>query len=221
MTDGSYMVIQKLSYPSFSVLGATCLMVLAVCASPNSIPTGYVYHDKEFKSPNPPASPKFTTLQRSAMGPKQAEQFRLAMYSLVDNLTNRAGMPPKPVYVMTPETMTPFYANMDNDLRESLRHIGYRLADSPDGAYVITYNAVILKPVSEKKDGNKPMSVVPVADDNTTPNVKMAIHVHDSVGKDGKMLTQEEGSFFVQGAQNMSVPTASFYGVPVPSLSKE
>ena len=216
-----YMIAKKLSYLSFSVLTVTSLMVLAACSSPNAIPTGYVYHDDVYKSPNPPESSKFTKLQRSIMGAEQADQFRLATYSLVDSLTNRAGMPPKPVYVMTPETMTPFYANMDNDLRESLRHIGYRLADNPQDAYVITYNATITKSMTKDKNAaNSPVPVVPAAQEVKVPNVRMVIHVHNGIGEDSKILTQEEGNFYVQGAESMTIPFASFAGIPIPSLTQ-
>ena len=124
-------------FAQISVLALTACAALSACSMPNSLPRGYAYHGEEYKSPNPPESPKFTSQQRASMGPEQADQFRMSVYSLVENLTNRAGMPPKPVYVMKPEPMTPFYANMDNDLRESLRHMGYRLTDTPENAYVI------------------------------------------------------------------------------------
>lgn len=210
-------MIKKLTSFSLSVF---CIAGLSACVVPSSSPTGYGYHDDTYKSPNPPESMKITAMQRSTMGVQQAAQFRLATFSLVDNLTNRAGLPPKPVFVMTPEKMTPFYANMDNDLRESLRHLGYRLADTPDNAYVITYNATIIKP--EKKDKNAPLSVAPdTHDDATKPNVVMAIHVHDGIGEDSKILTQEEGAFYVQGADVMTIPYASFSGVPIPMPSNE
>ncbi len=184
---------------------STCAAVLALaaCSMPNSLPRGYVYHKDEYNSPNPPESPKFTELQRSSMGPEQADQFRLAVYSLVENLTNRAGMPPKPVYVLKPEPMTPFYANMDNDLRESLRHMGYKLADTPDDAYVFAYGATVLKKG-------------PIDPADTSPNVHIILHVFDSYGENAKRLTQEEGDFFIRGAENLNVPFASFPGVLIP-----
>lgn len=189
---------------SSALILTTCAGALGLAAcSPNAMPKGYVYHDKPYKSPNPPESAKFTELQRATMGPEQAEQFRLAMYQLVDNLTNRAGMPPKPVYVMKPEPMTPFYSNLDNDLRESLRHVGYRLSDKPDGAYVLTYSAEVLK--KEK----------PAAGD-TSPNVRLTLNVHDKAGEEGKLLTKESGDFYIQGAETLNVPFASFPGTFIP-----
>jgi hypothetical protein len=195
-------------FAKFSVLAVSACAALAACSMPNSLPRGYVYHQDEYKSPNPPESPKFTSQQRSAMGPEQADQFRLAVYGLVENLTNRAGMPPKPVFVMKPEPMTPFYANMDNDLRESLRHMGYRLADTPEGAYAFAYNANILK---KPKTPKGEAAVI-----DTSPNVHLVIHVLDGVGENANVLTQEEGDFYIRGAEDLNVPFASFPGTFIP-----
>lgn len=186
------------SKASLLVLSACALAALAACSTPNSIPRGYAYHDREFKSPNPDPSKKFTQVQRNTMGPEQADQFRMAVYQLVENLTNRAGMPPKAVYVLKPEPMTAFYANMDNDLRESLRHLGYRLSDSPDDAYVFAYTAV-----TAKKDKMK----VP---EEALPNAHITLYVFDGVGEDAKLLTQEAGDFYIRGAEELNVPFASF-----------
>ncbi len=141
-------------------------------------------------------------MQRKTMGPQQSEQFRMAVYSLVDNLTNRAGMPPKPIHILKPEPMTPFYANLDNDLRESMRHVGYRLSDTPNGAYAMTYNVEMLK--KEPKPGD------------TSPNVRITLYVHDKVGEDGKVLTKESGDFYIQGAEELNVRFASFPGTFIP-----
>ncbi len=187
-----------------SMLGT--VFTLPACSVPHAMPTGYVYHDKKYKSPNPPESPKFTTAQRTEMGPEQSDQFRLAVYTLVDNLTNRAGMPPKAVYVVTPVPMTPFYANMDNDVRESLRHVGYKLANTPDDAYAITYKAEIIK-----KDK--------VVEGDVRPNVHLTLFVHDKVGEDSRVLTQESGDFFIKGADSLNVPFASFPGTFIPEPS--
>lgn len=196
-------MLHKKSILSALVL-SSCVAALGLAAcSPNAVPKGYAYHDDPYKSPNPPESPKFTELQRSTMGPEQAEQFRMSVYQLVDTLTTRAGLPPKPVFVVKPEPMTPFYANLDNDLRESLRHVGYRLADTPDDAYAFTYNAEMLK--SE-----------PAQPGDTSPNVRITLHVHDKVGEDSRMLTQESGDFYIQGAEKLNVRFASFPGTFIP-----
>lgn len=186
------------------------LVALAGCDTPNYLPDGYVHHNKPYKSQTPPPSSKFTEVQRRVMGPEQADQFRMAVYTLVDNLTNRAGMPPKPVYVLKPERMSAFYMNIDNDVRESLRHIGYRLSDKPEGAYVITYSADLLK----GKDG-KVVSTSP----EQGANVYLAIHVSDSLGDKSKILTKEEGTFYIKGAEVMDISPAFFDGVFIPEPS--
>lgn len=195
-------------FAKISLLAVSTCAMLAACSMPNSLPRGYVYHQDEYKSPNPPPSSKFTMDQRATMGPEQADQFRMAVYSLVESLTNRAGMPPKPIYVMKPEPMTPFYANMDNDLRESLRHLGYRLSDSPEGAYAFAYNATVIK--KPKVEGAEPPAI------DTSPNVHLVIHVLDGVGEEAKLLTKEEGDFYIRGAEELNVPFATFPGTFIP-----
>lgn len=197
-------------------LVAASVLSVAGCSLMKSVPTGYVYHGDAYKSATPPASTKFTALQRSTMGPEQSAQFRLAVYSLVDSLTTRAGMPPKPVYVLRPEKMTPFYSNFDNDLRESLRHVGYQLSDTPDNAYVVTYSAAVLD-VAAAKDTNAPV-VVSSTENNTVPNVRMAIHVHDGLGEQGKLLTQETGDFYVRGADVMTILYPIYSNVYIPPI---
>jgi len=203
------MLTKNSKLPYLVVSSCAAILALAACSVPNSMPRGYAYHKEAYKSPNPPESAKFTELQRSTMGPEQADQFRLAIYSLVENLTNRAGMPPKPIFVAKPEPMTPFYANLDNDLRESMRHIGYRLSDSPDGAYVFAYQATIIK-----KDKAATQDLA-----DTTPNVHISLHVFDKMGEEAKQLTVEEGDFFIRGAEVLNVPFASFPGVLIPEPS--
>lgn len=174
---------------------AFCALALAAC-SPNALPTGYTYHQQQtYKSPAPGESSRFTEAQRETMNPQQADQFRLAVYQLAENLTRRAGMPPKPVYVVRPEKMTAFYALMDNDVRESLRHLGYTLSDTPAGAYPIAYAA---QPVLDA-DGKVP----PRAAGDTSPNVIITLYVYDSLGENGRLLTEESGSYFIQGAETL------------------
>lgn len=191
----------KISKAPFLIL-ATCV---AACA-PNAMPTGYVYHAQEYKSPNPPESSKFTDEQRATMSPEQADQFRMSVYQLVENLTRRAGMPPKEIFIVKPQPMTPFYANMDNDLRESMRHMGYRLADTPDNAYAFAYSAYVLKEGDIVKGG----------DAGQKPNIRLTLHVFDKAGKGARLLTEETGDFYIQGADKLDVPFASFPGKMIP-----
>lgn len=189
---------------TFFLISTAAVLALSACSMPNSIPRGYGYHDEVYKSPNPPASTKFTAAQRATMGPEQAEQFRQSIYSLVENLTSRAGQAPKPMFILKPQPMTSFYANLDNDLRESLRHLNYTLADYPEGSYIMTYEASLLA-----KDAAQPATP-------GTPNVHIALRIFDGIGETSKMLTIEEGDFYIQGAEKLNVPFASFPGVTIP-----
>ncbi len=207
------MLLKKLPF----LLVAVSTLSLTACSLMRSVPSGYVYHGDTYKSATPPASTKFTALQRSTMGPEQSAQFRLAVYSLVDTLTARAGMPPKPVYVLRPEKMTPFYGNFDNDLRESLRHVGYQLSDTPDDAYIVTYSAATIETPVSSGGATMPV-VVSSTENNSVPNVRMAIHVHDGLGEQGKMLTQESGDFYVRGADVMTILFPIYSNVYIPPI---
>jgi hypothetical protein len=178
---------------------------LGACSHPNAMPTGYTYHNEMYKSPAPPPSSKITTEQRQYMDGKQAEQFRDAVYDLVKRLSGRAGMPPKPVYVLAPDPMTTFYANIDNDLRESMRHLGYAISDVPTGAYVFAYDARLL---------TKPRGQISTGE----PNVELVLRVFDSIGEDARMLTEESGHYYIQGAEVLHIQP-SFYSL-LPSRDK-
>jgi hypothetical protein len=219
---------------TFCVMAGVALTALSACNTfnrPHFFPTGYVFHGESYKSAPPGESTRFTQAQRSTMTAEQADQFRLSIYALVESLTLRAGMPPKAVYVVQVEPMTPFYARLDNDLRESLRHMGYTLADTPDNAYGFTYTAEILteeKPQilsSSAKDTaevdspvKEPMDVAQSAQADAigAPNVRLAIQVFDKVGEDATMLTQESSDVFIDGAETLSLPFASFPGTFIP-----
>jgi len=187
-----------------------CTITLAACAAPNYFPDGYTHHAKAYKSQDPPPSPKFTQEMRATMGPEQADQFRLAVYALVERLTERAGMPPKSVHVVKPDKMTPLHANIDNDLRESLRHMGYKLADMPGPeSYAFAYSAAVIK----DWNGN------PMADDGATANVRIALYVYDRAGEGSRLLTQEIGDFYIKGAEVLNIPLTNFPGLAMPNLS--
>lgn len=183
---------------SFSILAAIlCTVTLSACEGPGAWPRGYAYHKERFKSPAPGPSSKFTDAQRENMNPAQAKQIRNAMHDLARTLTDRAGLAPKPVYVQTADPLPPFYAMIDNDLRDVLAHIGYAMTAAPDNAYIIQYQA-------EKIDAPKGETPVPA------PNVRLSIIVIDKAGREGKILTTQTGDYFIQGAEDFSIPHANF-----------
>ncbi|HPD82992.1 MAG: hypothetical protein R3D88_04175 [Alphaproteobacteria bacterium] len=190
------MLYHKKSF-RFLTLGFSVLAVSA-CAHPNAFPSGYTYHKQEFKSPAPGASKKVTEQQRRYMDSVQAEQFRDAVYDLLTRITTRAGMPPKPVYILQPEPMTTFYANIDNDLRESMRHIGYAIADMPEGAYVFAYDAQYIK-----SESDAPMI-------EGQPNVEITLSVFNGLGPEANQLTVESGQYYIQGAETLNIKPTNY-----------
>ncbi|MEM6781717.1 MAG: hypothetical protein AAF569_07635 [Pseudomonadota bacterium] len=192
-----------------SALSLVSVIALGACVStPNPIPTGYVYHGQEYKSPLPPESRKVTKAQRQTMGPQQAEQYRNALYDLVENLTERAGLPPKPIHVIPHDPMNVFYAQVDNDLREAMRHQGYTLATSEMDAYYFTYEAMPLEQPGLDPD-EYPDAVV-----DTGNNVEIILQVFDGQGKEATMLTEQRGQYRIDGAEE-------FFGFQMPSFTMQ
>ena len=185
-------------------LFALTLSVLSLNACgfthPNAMPTGYNYHHENYKSPITETSSKVTVEQRQYMDAAQAEQFRNAVYDLLERLTMRAGMPPKPVFVVAPEPMTTFYANIDNDLRESMRHIGYAISDTPNGSYVFTYEATPLEQTNTNSN-----------------NVHLTLRIFDSFSATARQLTEESGAYFIQGADKLNIEASRYRGLPSPA----
>ena len=186
----------------FLSLGVSVL-ALSACSigHPNAFPSGYTYHKQEYKSPAPTESYKITAKQRSNMDAAQAEQFRNAVYDLTTKITSRAGIPPKPVYVMMPDNMDLFYSNIDNDLRESMRHLGYAIADVPTGAYAFAYDARYIAPPKGAQPG-------------THPNVELIIKVFDVALPEANQLTREAGQYYIQGAEHLYIKPTNYSTLP-------
>lgn len=181
---------------SVSFLGACSL------SYPHSMPTGYTHHHKTYQSPGAETTTEpIVVEQRQYMSMTQAKQFRNGIYNLLEKLTSRAGMPPKPVYILGPQPTTSFYANLDNHLRSSMRHIGYDLASSPEGAYIFTYDAMPLMSVDEG------LSV--------KNNVQLTLNVFTGMGESSKQLTQETGAYFIEGAEHLNIIPAHYATLPL------
>ena len=189
------MTVRKI-YVGLLAAGVSAV-ALTGCEHPNAMPTGYTYHGETYKSPAPPPSKRITAEQRKYMDSAQAEQFRDAVYELLQRLSIRAGMPPKPVYILAPDPMTPFYANIDNDLREAMRHVGYAISDMPTGAYVFAYDAKLLDvPRDQISRGYA--------------NVELTLKVFDKVGVDARLLTAESGNYYIQGAEVLHIRPSEY-----------
>lgn len=178
-------------------------MTLGACelTAPYSMPSGYTYLHDEYKSATPPDSSRVNTEQRQYMDAAQAEQFRRAVYTLLERVTERAGLPPKPVYILQPKPLTIFYANIDNDLREAMRAMGYALSDLPTGAYIVTYDASM---ISDRPDRLNP----------GTANVELVLKIFNKMGRDARILTKESGQYYIQGAEHLYIKPANYNAMP-------
>lgn len=188
---------------STSLLIGASVLTIGACSigHPNAIPTGYTHHHKTYKSPTPAPSPRVHEAQRATMDGVQAEQFRSAAYDVISRLTIRAGLPPKPVFVLVPDPMTPFYAHIDNDLRESMRSIGYAISDRPEGAYVFAYSADLI---------DRPRGM----EGGAQPNIELILKVFNSADPQALQLTQETGTYFIKGAEEFDVHPTVYADLP-------
>ena len=180
-------------------LSLAFLIALAACQNPSPMPSGYTYHHDLYKSapPSPPSTEIISRDARRYMSVEQATEFRNAAYALLEKLTMRAGLPPKPVYVVTPAPLTNFYANIDNELRETMRQMGYTLADNPQGAYVMTYDAVKLPDAAPGQ-----------------PNIALYVRIFNALMPTGRLLTTESGAFFIRGADILTIPRNRYAEMP-------
>lgn len=183
------------------ILFPLCALALCACEGPGPLPRGYVHHKETYKSPAPGPTPVYSDAQREVLTPAQAKAVRRAVHDLARALTDRAGLAPRPVYVQQADPLTPFYAMIDNDLREVLVHIGYMLAPRPEGAYVFQYDA-------KKIDLPSPMKEAPR--DHNMPNVTLTLKIFDGAGRESKMLTTQSGDYFIEGAEVMDISRARF-----------
>lgn len=208
---------QKLLSNSLILMGLVAATGLAAC-SPNAFPTGYKYHNQAYKSPNPPpadipdhkkedvkraqaavkSAPEPMPIPAPQLNTAQADQLRLSVYQLAESLTRRAGMPPKAVFVMSPETQSPVYEVMGSHLRDALRHLNYRVSDIPDNAYAITY---AVQPVAMAAPGQG--------------NTEVSLLVYDKAGDGAKLLTEESNLFFIEGGETLPPVAAPVIAAPV------
>lgn len=173
----------------FFILGFSVL-ALNACSHPNAMPSGYTYHHDRFKSADPsPALGVVKTNQESVLSQTDIDR---AVDDLLRKITARAGVSPKPVYIITPSMMTPFYSAVDDALRNTMRELGYALSDTQTGAYGFAYSGRNLsKPRGTDNDGY--------------PNVELMLQIYDSVSDNARLLTQQAGNYFIEGAQDYSI----------------
>lgn len=206
----SHFLTSKTSKSLFFVGTAVAALSLNACASvvgdPNFLPTGYAHHGKVYKSKTPPPSQRVSNEQRADMGPVQAEQFRSATYDILSRLTSRAGLPPKAAYIDAASPMTPFYANIDNDLREAMRAQGYRLADTAEGSYIFQYNAELM-PGYRSYDLESAVA--------GAPNIELTLDVMTDVHGTLKVLTHEVGNYYIQGAEDLLIAAPHIKSLPL------
>jgi len=182
----------------FFILSCSVL-ALSACGHPNAMPSGYTHHHAQYKSPD--ATPALSST--GALGTIETTPVRLsqmdvdiAVDDLLRKITARAGVSPKPVYIMTPSNMGGFYNVVDSALRKNMRDLGYATSDTTEGVYAFAYSArEIRKPRGSENDGY--------------PNVEMTLQVFGDASQGAKLLTEQTGNYFIAGASNQNIQPAT------------
>ena len=155
------------------ILRLTALFFPALFLHACDLPTGYVYHDQLYKVPVESSSASGARLITN----DQAAQIYTAVSDLTTRLTDRAGMAPRPVYVETKKPSLQIQTMMDNDLRDSLRSLGYTLTNDPAQGYIIAHR---IKAVNME---NSPL------------NAELTLDIYDGTQEDKRLLTSETGFY--------------------------
>lgn len=188
-------LIPMTNLKTFLSFGASAL-ILSACGHPNAMPSGYTHHHDNYKSINEPFTDVIPTISNEDTVLSFSDIDR-AVDDMLRKITARAGVSPKPVYVLKPSQSSPFYSAVDSALRTSMRDLGYAISDIETGAYGFSYSARKLrKPRGTENDGH--------------PNVELLLQVFSKVGSDAKLLTEQSGNYFIEGASSYKIkPLAS------------
>ncbi len=170
--------------------------LLSACGHPNAMPSGYTHHhnvknavDVSAADSVPLSSTYIAAPENQALSLVDVDR---AVDDMLRKITARAGVPPKPVYILKPENPTPFYNAVDNALRTSMRDLGYAISDMKAGAYGMAYNARALrKPRGTENDGH--------------PNVELMLQAYSNVESGARLLTEQSGNYFIKGAKAQDI----------------
>jgi hypothetical protein len=119
------------------------VLLLTACGyeSPTWMPAGYAYHNDEYKAQPGPAADSLGYAYSPERNAQMTDMWAGVATSLADDLETQTGLSPQPVYLEKLTHSNAFNLSLDNALRDELRARGYMLADSPQGATHIKYQA--------------------------------------------------------------------------------
>jgi hypothetical protein len=139
-----------------TALPLVCILGLAGCQNyfvkPSAIPSGYTYHDDQYKSP---PSPEATNLGYSYSEEKNAQlldSMRIKAEELFNQLENDYDMNGVDFFIYNAHEHNAQNSMLDTVLRDIVREKGYRIATAPQGAIGLGYS--INEPKELEKDIN-------------------------------------------------------------------
>lgn len=195
-----------MTYSKNLLIIGVSVLALHACKHPNAMPSGYTHHHDTYKSPDATPAVKPATLDNQNVRLSQMD-IDDAVEDLLRKITARAGVSPKPVYILTPSETGAFYNIVDSALRKNMRDLGYAISDTQAGAYAFAYSARELrKPRGSENDGY--------------PNIELTLSVFNKVGDDARLLTEQMGNYFIAGASDQDIRPVTYssnfsYDAPV------
>jgi len=156
------------------IFSSCLLLALTGCKpfwDPTFMPSGYAYHQKEYKSPPGPEASPIGYEYSNQKNNEVLEGWRFAIRDLLLRAKANGLNFSDPVYLSTDLNAGAFQSAYDSTLREGLRAYGFTIASSPEQAAHLFYSAY------EASENGQPESVDPYNKDD-------AHHPH----KDGDFL---------------------------------
>lgn len=127
------------------IVSSCFLLALTGCKplwNPTFMPSGYSYHQKEYKSPPGPEAAPIGYKYSYQKNEEVLETWRSAIRDmLLRAQANGMEATDTPVYLTTDMNDSVFKTTYDAMLREGLNDYGYTFADDPEGAIELFYSA--------------------------------------------------------------------------------
>ena len=118
---------------------------------PTFMPTGYMYHDDEYKAPPGSEADDIGYVYSDSANAESLQIWRNIINDLVGQLATQIGEDGQRIYIEPLYLQNAFNSSYDHVLREELRNRGYVLASNTRNALYLTYEAHLPKDSEEKE----------------------------------------------------------------------
>lgn len=108
---------------------------------PTFMPSGYTYHQEEYKAQPGPKAPDIGYEYSAGKNAEVLAAWNIIVSDLIDQMERDMGLGPQPVYVDQLPDTNAFNGAYDHSLREELRNRGYTLVTDPADHLHVRYEA--------------------------------------------------------------------------------